>query len=316
MFKLLKKTYVSWDKNDPWARSAIIAYYALFSLPPLLMITMHTAGIFFGTEAVQGRITSEIGNLIGRDTAEAVEEMIASAALEDSSTLTVIIGVVMLMVGATGVFVQLQKALNNIWSVRSKSTNIVDTLKRRATAFGVVLAIGLLMLISLLVSAMIGAFSNLIANYYSEVSSILIDGLNFILTEVFILMLFATIFKVLPDVDIKFKTTLWGAFVTSILFLIGKYAIGFYFSQSDPASLYGAAGSVVLILLWVYYSCLIMFFGAEFTVNWALHKKIKVAPTKNALLSYEKELEELKECKAKIEKDKENAQQLASQDPS
>lgn len=312
LFKLLKNTYQSWDKNDPWARSAIVAYYALFSLPSLLMITVYVAGLFFGQEAVQGKITEEIGGLIGRESANAIEEMIANAALADSSIITVIIGVGMLIFGATGVFIQLQKTLNNIWSVRSKKVTFIDTLKRRATSFGVIIAIGLLLLVSLLLSAVISAFSELIANYYSDISSVLIEVLNFILTEIFILSLFATIFKVLPDVHIKWKTTLLGAFVTSMLFLVGKYALGFYFQQSHPGSVYGAAGSVVLILLWVYYTCLILFFGAEFTVNWALLRNIKVKPTSNATFSYEKELEKLRDYKEKIEEDKKKATELAN----
>ncbi len=316
VFKLLKNTYKSWDGNDPWAKSAIVAYYALFSLPSLLMITVYVAGIFLGEEAVQGKITGEVGSLIGRDSADALEVMIANAALSDSDTLTIIIGVGMLVFGATGVFFQLQKALNDIWSVRSKRTNFVNTLKRRATAFGVIIAIGLLLLISLLLSAVISAFSELIATKYSDVSSAFIEVLNFIVTEVFIMSLFATIFKVLPDIHIKWKTTILGAIVTSMLFLIGKYALGFYFQQSEPGSVYGAAGSVVLILLWVYYTCLILFFGAEFTVNWALLRNIKIEPTSNATFSYEKELEELRDYKKKIEEDKKKAEELATNAPS
>lgn len=316
LFSLLKQTYKSWDKNDPWAKSAIIAYYALFSLPSLLMITVYLAGLFFGREAVQGRIVSEIGGLIGSDSADALETMIANAALEDSSTLTVVLGVGMLLFGATGVFFQLQKALNNIWSVRSKKTTVIDSLKRRATSFGVILAIGLLLLISLLLSAIISALSDVIATKYESVSSFIIEVFNFVLTEIFVLSLFATIFTVLPDVKIKWKTTLLGAFVTSMLFLIGKYVLGFYFNQADPGSVYGAAGSVVLILLWVYYTCLILFFGAEFTVNWALFRNIKVVPSANATLSYEKEIEDLRAYKKKIEADKEKAKELANNTPS
>ena len=313
---LLKKTYVSWDKNDPWARSAIIAYYALFSLPSLLMITVHLAGLFVGREAVQGKIVSEFGGIIGKDSADALETMISNAALEDSSTIAIVLGVGFLIFGATGVFFQLQKALNNIWSVRAKKITLMATLKRRATSFGLILAIGLLLLISLLLSAIISSLSEFIANYYDTASSGLIEVFNFVLTEIFILSLFATIFTVLPDVKIKWKTTLLGALVTSLLFLGGKYTLGFYFNQADPGSVYGAAGSVVLILLWVYYTCLILFFGAEFTVNWALARNLKIAPTINATHSYGKELAELRAYKQKIEDDKQKANELANNTPS
>lgn len=308
--KLLKDTYVSWDKNDPWAKSAVIAYYALFSLPSLLIITVHFAGVFFGREAVEGKITGEISGMIGQGSADLIQAMIINSALSESSVLFVIFGIGMLIFGATGVFFQLQKALNDIWSVRSKKNSLWDTMKRRAVAFGMVLAVGLLLLISLVVSTAINALSGLIGDYYTSFSSTLVGILNFVLSQIVITALFAAIFTLLPDVKIKWKTNLIGAFMTSLLFLAGKYLIGIYFAKSDPASVYGAAGSVVLVLLWVYYTCLILFFGAEFTVNWALHRKIKIEPTDNATLSYQREMEELREYKRKVEDDKKKAETL------
>src|SRR5690606_9571605 len=143
-----------------------------------------------------------------------------------------------------------------------------------------------------------------------DLSATLVTILNFALSQIVITALFAAIFTLLPDVKIKWKTNLIGAFMTSFLFLVGKYLIGFYFAKSDPASVYGAAGSVVLVLLWVYYTCLILFFGAEFTVNWALHRKIKIEPTDNATLSYQLEMEELREYRRKVEEDKKKAETL------
>jgi len=309
-FKIIKDTYLSWDKNDPWAKSAVIAYYALFSLPSLLIITVHFAGIFFGKKAVEGRITGEISGMIGQGSAELIQTMIINSALSESSLLFIIFGIGMLIFGATGVFFQLQKSLNDIWSVRLKKNTIVETLKQRVVSFGMVFVIGLLMLISLLLSTAINALSDFIGNYYTEFSSQFIQLLNFIISQIIITALFAAIFTILPDVKIKWKTNLIGAFMTSLLFLAGKYLIGFYFAESDPASVYGAAGSVVLILLWVYYTCLILFFGAEFTVNWALLKNIKIEPTSNATLSYELEMKELREYKNKVEEDKKKAQKL------
>ncbi|KXN98082.1 ribonuclease BN [Aequorivita aquimaris] len=310
IFKLLKDTYLSWDKNDPWAKSAVIAYYALFSLPSLLIITVHFAGIFFGRDAVEGRITGEIGGLIGQESAELIQAMIINSALSESSVLFIIFGIGVLIFGATGVFFQLQKALNDIWSVRAKKNTFLDTLKRRVISFGMVLAIGLLLLISLVITTAINALSDLIGNYYTDLSSQLVQILNFIFSQIIITALFATIFTLLPDVKIKWKTNLIGAFMTSLLFLAGKYLIGFYFAASDPASVYGAAGSLVLILLWVYYTCLILFLGAEFTVNWALLRNIKIEPSSNATLSYELEMQELREYKRKVEEDKKKAETL------
>lgn len=312
IFKLLKDTYLSWDKNDPWAKSAVIAYYALFSLPSLLIITVHFAGVFFGNEAVEGRITAEIGGLIGTGSAELVQTMIINSTLSENSLLFIIFGIGTLIFGATGVFFQLQKALNDIWSVRAKKNTFLDTLKRRVISFGMVFAIGLLLLISLIITTAINALSDLIGNYYTELSSQVVQILNFIFSQIIITALFATIFTLLPDVKIKWKTNLIGAFMTSLLFLAGKYIIGFYFSESDPASVYGAAGSLVLILLWVYYTCLILFFGAEFTVNWALLRNIQIEPTSNATLSYQLEMQELREYKRKVEENKKKAENLKS----
>ncbi|MEM0516760.1 MULTISPECIES: YihY/virulence factor BrkB family protein [Aequorivita] len=310
--KLLKNTYLSWDKNDPWAKSAVIAYYALFSLPSLLIISVHFAGVFFGREAVEGRITGEISGLIGKGSAELVQTMIINSTLSESSLLFIIFGIGVLIFGATGVFFQLQKALNDIWSVRAKKNTFIDTLKRRAISFGMVLAIGLLLLISLVITSAINALSDLIGNYYTDLSSQVVQILNFVFSQIIITALFATIFTLLPDVKIKWKTNLIGASITALLFLVGKYLIGFYFSASDPASVYGAAGSLVLILLWVYYTCLILFFGAELTVNWALFRNIKIEPSSNATLSYEREMEELRAYKRKVEEDKKKAEILKS----
>lgn len=311
IFNLFKDTYKSWNENDPWAKSAIIAYYALFSLPSLLIITIHFAGVFFGEDAVQGRITHEIKGLIGQESAELIQGIIANSTLSANSTLFIIIGVGTLIFGASGVFVQLQKALNDIWSVRLKETGIMTTVKHRALAFGMVLIIGLLMLISLIISTVINAFSDFIGANYVSLSPQFIRFINFLISQVIITALFATIFTLLPDVKVKWRTNIIGAAMTTLLFLIGKYLIGFYFSKTDPASAYGAAGSVVLILLWVYYICLILFFGAEFTVNWALYKNILIRPSEHAAPSYEQEIEELRRFKEKVEERREKAKRLS-----
>lgn len=310
LLKIFKETYQSWNKNDPWAKSAIIAYYALFSLPSLLIITVHFAGVFFGKDAVEGRITSEIGDLIGEESADLIQNMIVESSLSESSVIYILFGAGMLIFGATGVFFQLQKALNDIWSVRAKKHSLINMLKRRIVSFGMVLAIGLLLLISLVISTLINAFSDFIGVYYSNTPSGLIQLLNFVFSQIIITALFATIFTLLPDVKVKWRTNVIGAFMTSLLFLLGKYLIGFYFSKSDPASVYGAASSLVLVLLWVYYTCLILFFGAEFTVNWALNRNIKIEPSENATLSYELEMEKLREYKRKVEEGRRKAETL------
>lgn len=309
-FRLIKDTYLSWNKNDPWAKSAIIAYYALFSLPSLLIISIHLAGIFFGKSAVEGRVTREIEGLIGSDSAELIQGIIVNSTLSQSSTIFIIIGIGTLIFGASGVFIQLQKALNNIWGVRSVESGIWYTVKERAIAFGMVLIIGFLMLLSLIISFLISAFSDFIGEIFTSLSPGFIKFVNFLVSQLIITVLFAAIFTILPDVKVRWRTNLIGASMTTLLFLAGKYIIGFYFSKSDPASAYGAAGSAVLILLWVYYSCLILFFGAEFTVNWAIYKKIKIEPNESATLSYELEIEKLKEFKERVEEKRKKAKEL------
>lgn len=298
---MLKGAYFNWDRNDPWARSATIAYYALFSLPSLLIIVVTIAGYFFGEEAVQGRITDEIGNFIGTEPAEAVEEMIANAALNNSSTITVIFGLGFLLFGATGVFFQMKAAMNNIWNVAAKKATFLRMIINRLVSFGMVLVIGLLMLISLIISTVLRVLKEFMANVIAPgLTTFMIDCINFLISFVIITSLFAAIFKLLPDVKLRWKTTFLGAALTTVMFLIGEFLIGFYFGKSNPGSVYGGASSVVLILLWVYYTCLIVFYGAEFTVQYALYKSEKVEPNEYAEPAIYQELERLEAKKGQI----------------
>ena len=314
-WKLLKKSYESWNSNDPWARSAIIAYYTLFSLPSLLIIVVSIAGYFFGREAVQGRITGQIAEFIGKDSATIVENMISNAALSSNSTIAVIFGVFMLVFGATGVFFQLKKAMNNIWNVAEKKETYFRMFMDRVISFGMILIIGFLMLLGLIVSASIRMLSDYIESYAPVLTALGIDLVNSLLSLVFITILFGAIFKLLPDIKIRWKVTLYGAALTTVLFLIGEYLIGIYFGRTDPASVYGGASSMVLILLWVNYTCLIMFFGAEFTVQYALHKKEKITTTEFSEPAIHQELEKLEEKKAKLKEDDKTMKDLESNTP-
>lgn len=299
-WRLLKQSYFSWDRNDPWARSATIAYYALFSLPSLLIIVVTVAGYFFGTKAVQGRITQEIGEFIGVDAAKAIEGMVANAALDQSSTWAVIFGFAFLIFGATGVFFQLKAAMNNIWNIAVKKITVKRIVINRIISLGMVLVLGLLLLISLVISAVLKAFEDYLISMAPTITTFFLDVVNFLISFSIIMSLFAAIFKWLPDVKLRWKTTYLGAALTTILFLIAEYLIGFYFGQSNPGSVYGGASSVVLILLWVYYTCLIVFFGAEFTVQYALHKREKVEPNEYAEPAIYQELERLEQKRGQL----------------
>lgn len=302
-FDLLKKTYGSWISNDPWAESAIIAYYTLFSLPSLLIIVVTIAGYFFGREAVQGRLTDQIADFIGADAAKAVEGMVTSAAITENSTWAIIFGVAMLLFGATGVFFRLKISMNNIWNVAAKKETFMRMVIDRLISFGMVLAIGFLLLLALVISALVTILGDYIGETAPVITTVGLKILNYLLSFVFITVLFGAIFKLLPDIHLKWRITIYGAALTTILFLIGEFLMGYYFGQSNPGSVYGGASSIVLILLWVNYTCLIMFFGAEFTVQYALHKNERIRPNKFSEPAIFKELEKLEKKNVKLQED-------------
>ena len=312
IFKLLKKSYISWNKNEPYARSATIAYYALFSLPSLLIIVVSIAGYFFGREAVRGRLMGEISGFIGQETADAIENMIENAALSQESTWAVIFGLAILIFGATGVFFQLKVAMNNIWNVAAKRTNFLRLVLDRVISLGMVLVLGLLLLIALVVSAVLRLIADKIEEYLPNITEVVVFIANYALSFFFITTLFAMIFKLLPDIKIRLRTTYMGAGLTTALFLIGEFIISFYFGQSEPASVYGGASSVVLILLWVYYTCLILFFGAEFTVQYALLKKEKVEPNRFGEPAIYQEMKKLEQRRVQLKEEKHIIDKLKS----
>ncbi|TQD40158.1 YihY/virulence factor BrkB family protein [Haloflavibacter putidus] len=308
---VLKKTYQNWMKNDPFQHSAVVAYYTLFSLPSLLLIVTWIAGYFFERSNVEEKLINEIADIIGPETATSIQSMVEKAAIEDGSFFTLIISIGVLVFGATGAFFQLKQAMNNIWSVRPKNENIKGIILDRVISLGMIFVIGFLMLVSLVVTTLISYLSDYISVYAPELTSYGVAVINFLLSYIFIGFLFASIIRLLPDIKIKWKTTFIGASLTTILFLIGKYVLSFYFGQSNPASVYGGASSVVLILLWVYYSCMILFFGAEFTVQYALYKNEDIQPSKLAEPAYYQELEELKQKRRDIEHNKKDLDKLS-----
>ena len=312
LFQFLKKTYIEWDQNDPFAKSAIIAYYTLFSLPSLLMIVTTIASAFVGPEAVQGRIHDEIARFISPEVALSIEEIISNVTLQNDNWLTLIISIGALIYGATGVFFQMKKTMNTIWNVTEKKQNFKRMLVNRAKAFGMVLVLGFMLLIAFVVTIGLNLLTEYLTQFAPEATMIFADILRFLISFFFIGSLFAAIFKILPDVIMGYKTTVLGASITAVLFLIGQSLLGYYFSSSNPASVYGGAASIVLILLWVNYTCLILFFGAEITVQYALVKRHKIVPSAHAKLAHEEELENLKEKEKQVEANKKKAIKLAT----
>lgn len=282
LFTLLKDSYHEWNKNDPWRMSAAMSYYAVFSLPGLLMIVITVAGWAFGEKAVEGEVSSQISEMIGPGAAKDVEIMISHTHEQEGTDWGAIIGIATLIFGATAVFYQLQKSLNEIWDVEVKNEGIKRLVFDRVTSFGLILIFGFLLLISLVLTTALSATSDYIMQYLPSYLYYIFVVLEFLLSFTVITLLFGMIYKILPDVEIKWRTVWVGAAVTAVLFVIGKFAIGIYFGNSDPGSAYGAAGSLILILLWVSYSCLILFFGAAFTQVYARKYGHRIHPSDHA----------------------------------
>lgn len=274
----------AWLADDPWRLSAIVAYYALLSLPGLLLVIINAVGFIWGHDIVQGRLTGEIASVIGPDSADAVKSIIANAGNEGKSTVATLVGVATLIFGATGVFYHLQLSLNEIWGIRQNpKSNFLQMITDRAVSFGFVLIVGFLLLVSFVVTAGLATLGDYLAQILPDFSIHLAHLLNLVLSIGIISVLFALIFRLLPDAIIGWRSVWLGALITAILFTVGKELLGLYFGQANPGSTYGAAGSLILILLWVSYSCLILFFGAEFTWVFARRYGHGVRPQKHAV---------------------------------
>lgn len=278
-----KKALKDWWARDPFNSSIIVAYYTIFSLPGLLVIVINVAGYFFGKDAVTEEVSMQIGGLIGPETAKDIEGIATKASESKGTTISTILSVATLLFGATGVFYHVQQIFNKIWEVKPKpKERTLQLIKDRLFSFGLVLVVGFLLLVSLLLSAALAAASDWVGDNISEGLTALFAVLDFLLSMAVITALFAAMFKFLPDAKIEWKDVWAGAILTAVLFTIAKFALGFYFGKSDPSSAYGAAGSVVLIMLWVSYAGLILFLGAEFTKVYSQHHGRNVKPTEVA----------------------------------
>lgn len=277
---LIGKTYKSWMADDPFRLSAIVAYYTVLALPALLVIIINVVGSIWEVEIIQGQLTGEISAALGKDAAEAIENIIIETSNSESNFISTIIGIGTLLFGATGVFYQLKISLNEIWKIKTNpKASFWKIITDRAVSFAFILVIGFLLLVSFIVTTAISALNNYIRDMLPDVLLYLAYILDFVLSVGLISVLFALMFKYLPDAKIKWKTVWVGAIITAILFVIGKLLLGIYFGQADPGSTYGAAGSIILILLWVSYSSLILFFGAEFTYVYAKRYGSGIEPT-------------------------------------
>ncbi len=285
IWDVIKKSAIHWNESGPWRQSAILAYYSIFSLPALLLILIVMAGYFFGEDAVSRELSVQISDMLGKETARAVEGMIASAAETGSSKVAVIAGIGLLLFGATTVFYHLQLSLNRIWGVMPKPKQaFLKYAKDRLWSFGLVLIIGFLLLLSLVITSLLAILGDWLKSHWPVFSSPLLSLSNYAISLLVTTTLFAMMFKILPDAIIRWRSVLIGAFLTAILFAIGQWGLSVYFGTTDPASVYGAAGAIILILIWVSYVAMIILFGAEFTRQWANKFGHGIKPKGNAIL--------------------------------
>ncbi len=270
VFQLLKKSFFAWINGSAQKMAAAISFYTIFSMVPLFMIALAIAGFFFGADAAGHELFSRLASLIGESAAKSVESMVTIAAQHPSSgTLATIVAASTLLIGASGLFIELQTSLNSVSNVkRVEEWGVMAFLKTRLLSFAMVLGIGFLLLVSLLASVAIAALGNLLGGLFAG-QELFLNIVNFLLSLGMVTILFALIYKILPDVVVQWRAVAVGGFIAAVLFNAGKFLLGFYLTHSDIATLYGAPGSLMVVLLWVYYSSQILFFGAEATGAYA-----------------------------------------------
>jgi membrane protein len=280
---LIRETFKQWSEDKASRLAAALSYFTIFSLAPLLLIVISIAGSIFGQEAARGQIVRQIRGLVGTAGAVVIEDMIQNAGQNEAGAIATILGVVTLVIGASGVFLQLQDALNTIWGVMPRpDMGIKGFIKSRILSFALVVAMGFLLLVSLVVSAGLAAVDSFL-NANLPAGGLLARLLSMIISLTVITLMFAMVYKYLPDVEIAWKDVIIGAFVTAVLFNFGKYLIGLYLGHSSVASVYGAAGSLVVLLVWIFYSAQIVFLGAEFTQVYASKYGSHIQPSQYAV---------------------------------
>ncbi|WP_439881084.1 YihY/virulence factor BrkB family protein [Pontibacter sp. MBLB2868] len=290
---LLKNSASEFMENNSLRLAAALAFNAIFSIPPLLIIIIRIAGAVFGEKAVSGQLSEQISSAVGPSAAQEVENIIQNAQVSESGGIALWIGIGTLIFASTTFFATLQQSLNTVWNLKVKpSSGIMHMAKQRIFSFGIVLSIALLMLVSFVVSAAVSVMSGYISDMLPGIGVWVIKLIDFVVSVGIITILFTLIFKYLPDATIRWKDTLVGAFVTALLFTIGKFLISWYIGTSDPGSAYGAAGSIIVILVWIYYSSLIVFYGAEFTQEFARKFGQRIHPKPYATFVEEREVHE------------------------
>lgn len=292
IWKVLKDSFSGFSDDKVTKLSASLAYYTVFSMGPLLILIISLCGIFLGREAMEGQVYDQLAGFMGKDTASQLQGIIKNAAISGKGPIALIIGGVTLLIGATTVFGEIQDSINTIWGLKPKpKRGWLKMLQNRFLSFSVIISLGFILLVSLAITSLIDGLNDVLARRFSDVSVILFYVINQVITLAVISFIFGVIFKVLPDAKIKWKDVLLGSIVTGILFMIGKFGISIYISKSNVGSTFGAAGSLVIVLLWTYYSSLILYFGAEFTKAYAVNYGSPIHPNHYAVTTRQVEVE-------------------------
>lgn len=289
---ILKKAISGFSDHNVTKMSGSLAYYTVFSMAPLLVLVIAVCGIFLGQETAQNQIYEQLSSFLDKNTALQIQEVIQKASLSGGSTSAIVIGAVTLLIGATTVFADIQDSINHIWGIKPKpKKGWLKMLQNRFLSFSVIVSLAFILLVSLMVTTFLDGFADRLSARYESVSIVFFYILNQVVTLVVVCFIFAVIFKVLPDAHIRWKDVLTGAFVTALLFILGKFGISFYIGQSGTDETYGAASSLVILLLWTYYSAMILYFGAEFTKAYVLEYGSEIKPTHYAVTTKEIEVE-------------------------
>ena len=286
---VLVDTFKAWNKSPSSVYSSSLAYSAIFSIPGLMVIIIWLASYFFGEDAVHGEIADQISGVMGGDVSESMQSLIANAFVDKDNFIMKTVGVVSLIMGSTSLFIHLQRALNELWDIEVKPKQaFLKFILDRANSVGMILVLGFLLMITMILTSLISVFNDYITNQLGMETYYLMQSVNVLVSFLVIVVIFSFMFKVLPDVDISWKSVIAGSILTAILFVIGKSLLNLYFSQFKPTSAFGTAGTIILIMMWINYSCMLIFFGAEFTKIYSYKKGYSIQPSKHAKWSANK----------------------------
>jgi len=292
IWEVLKNAVTGFSDHKVTKLSGSLAYYTVFSMAPLMVVIISLCAIFLGQKAAEGGIYGQLAGFLGKDAALSLQEIIQKAAIGNKGTIAFIIGLGTLLVGATTVFADIQDSINTIWGLKPKpKRGWLKMLQNRFLSFSVIISLGFLLLVSLGITAILDGFSSRLQARFNDVSVIFFYILNQVVTFGVISLIFGVIFRVLPDAIIKWRDVILGSMVTAILFMLGKFGISFYIGTSNIGSTYGAAGSLIIVLLWTYYSAIILYFGAEFTKAYAIAYGSEIKPAHYAVTTKEVEVE-------------------------